>query len=129
MTDTTNQAYIVSLKTLPIWPQFEDNPDKFPPAGRIQEWLENRGVIFGPEGYVNVGTDGSVFVYSVTNPAPAWATFTNAPSAAESLLEIRLSQALALRNKLADGSITPAEKDAALRLALTLLLRLYQREP
>lgn len=128
MTDTTNQMYIVSLRTLPIWPNFQDNPDRFPSAGRIQDWLAERGVIFGPEGYVNVGTDGSVFVYSVTDPTAAWNSFDNSPTAEESLLATRLGQAATLVNKLANGTATPAEKDAGLRLALLLILRLYQRE-
>ena len=120
--------YVLDLRTLSIWPSFEDNPDKFPSAGRIQSYLENNGVIFSPAGGVQVLTNGQVYVTSVNDPTAAWNNFTNAPTPDESLLEQRLLQALNIRNKIAVGTATAAEKDAGLRLAITLLLRLYARD-
>jgi len=120
--------YILDLRTLSIWPSFGDDPLQFPSAGRVQTYLENHGVIFSPEGGVQVMTNGQVYVTSVNDPTAAWNTFNNEPTPDESLLEQRLVQALAIRNKLAAGTATAAEKDAGLRLALTFILRQYSRD-
>jgi hypothetical protein len=125
-----SNLYTLSLRTTPLWPSFGDNPDNFPDAGRIQNYLERKGVIFPADGSggVQVFTDGSVQIQSITDPTPVWEAFDNAASQEETILEQRLSQALAIRNKLANGTATPADRDNALRIVLTLLLRLYQKE-
>lgn len=123
-----DNLYVLTLRSTPLWPSFEDDPEKFPSADRIQDYLERKGVVFSPAGGVQVFTDGTVHVTAVTDPTPVWEAFDNKASEQETLLEQRLSQALALRNKLANGTATAADKDTALRIVLTLLLRLYQRE-
>lgn len=124
------QLYVLSLRSTPLWKSFGDDPDNFPKAERIQDYLERQGVVFPADGSggVHVFADGSVNIFSESDPTPVWEAFDNRANEQETLLEQRLTQALLLRNKLANGSATQADKDAALRMVLTLLLRIYQRE-
>lgn len=121
-----DELYILHFKDTPFWPRF--NPDNPPDAGRIQEYLTNRGVTFGPNGGVTVGTDGSVFVTSSSDPSGAWPTFNNDPSQTEVVLNQRLQQLTAIRNKMVAGTATQAEKDLALRTLITLTLKEYAQE-
>jgi hypothetical protein len=120
----------LDLRSTPLWPSFDDDPENFPDAGRIQGYLERHGVIFPADGSggVQVFNNGFVQVVSITDPTPVWNAFNNEPTQEETLLESRLQTALTIRNKLADGTATAEDRNTGLRIALTLLLRLYLKE-
>lgn len=118
--------YILHLKDTPLWPRFD--PENPPDAGRIQEWLTSKGVTFGPNGGVSVGTDGSVFVTSTSDPTAVWGAFANDPSQSEIVQNQRLVQIAQIRNKMIAGVATQAEKDLLLRTLATLTLKEYAQE-